>query len=60
MELVEFSVLQSVSESLWAEIQTVKKSVETKKSGGRCSCDCASIGGEFAKMQGIKKEGAPI
>ncbi len=44
MKPVEFSELESVSLSLWAEIQTVKKSVEAQKSGGGgCSCDCASI-----------------
>ena len=54
MNPVEFSELESVSLSLWAEIQTVKKSVEAQKSGGGgCSCDCASIREEFAKMNGI-------
>ena len=57
---VEFSELESVSLSLWAEIQTVKKSVEAQKSGGRCSCDCASIRGKFAKMKGINMEMAAV
>ncbi len=53
MDLVEFSVLESVSLSLWAEMQNVKEALEAEKSGGRCSCDCARFGVDFAKMQGI-------
>ena len=61
MNLVEFSELESVSVSLWDEIQKVKKSVEAQKSGGGgCSCDCASIRKEFAQMHGIIKRGVPI
>ena len=61
MNPVEFSELESVSLSLWAEIQTVKKSVETQKSGrGGCSCDCASILEEFSKMHGIINGGVLI
>ncbi len=58
MNAVEFSELESVSLSLWAELQKLNKSVQEMNSGGcGSSCDCASIRDEFAKMHGIIKGG---